>query len=122
MRVAKSESRETTFEQDLRGLEALEPVLETLTTQLCETLAKSDQAGRTIGIKVRLDDFSTHTRAKSLTEPTNELSTVLGVARQLLRDFNPPRPVRLLGVGVSGLDHGGTSAAAAGQLELELAG
>jgi DNA polymerase-4 len=120
VRVAKSESRETTFERDLRGLDALEPVLETLTTQLCETLTKSDQAGRTIGIKVRLDDFSTHTRARSLSEPTNELKTVLGVARQLLRDFNPPRPVRLLGVRVAGLDEGELSPAAAGQLELAL--
>jgi len=119
VRVAKSESRETTFERDLRGLEALEPVLETLTGQLCETLAKADQAGRTIGIKVRLDDFSTHTRARSLSEPTNELTTVLGVARQLLRDFDPPRPVRLLGVRVAGLDEGETLAAA-GQLELAL--
>jgi DNA polymerase IV len=120
VRVAKSESRETTFEQDLRGLDALEPVLEKLTGQLCETLAKQGNSGRTIGIKVRLDDFSTHTRARSIAEPTNELGTVLGVARQLLREFNPPRPVRLLGVGVSGLDHGETSAAAAGQLELAL--
>jgi DNA polymerase IV len=119
VRVAKSESRETTFERDLRGLEALEPVLETLTGQLCETLAKADQAGRTIGIKVRLDDFSTHTRARSLSEPTNELTTVLGVARRLLRDFDPPRPVRLLGVRVAGLDEG-ESPAAAGQLELAL--
>jgi DNA polymerase-4 len=120
VRVAKSESRETTFEQDLRGLDALEPVLETLTTQLCQTLVKQDNAGRTIGIKVRLDDFSTHTRAKSIAEPTNELRTVLSVARQLLRDFNPPRPVRLLGVGVSGLDRSETTAAAAGQLVLAL--
>jgi DNA polymerase IV len=119
VRVAKSESRETTFERDLLGLEALEPVLETLTGQLCETLAKADQAGRTIGIKVRLDDFSTHTRARSLSEPTNELTTVLGVARRLLRDFDPPRPVRLLGVRVAGLDEG-ESPAAAGQLELAL--
>jgi DNA polymerase-4 len=120
VRIAKSESRETTFETDLRGLAALEPVLETLTGQLCETLVKQGNSGRTIGIKVRLDDFSTHTRAKSLAEPTNERDTVLAVARQLLRDFNPPRPVRLLGVGVSGLDHGETTAAAAGQLELAL--
>jgi DNA polymerase-4 len=120
VRVAKSESRETTFEQDLRGLDALEPVLETLTTQLCQTLVKQDNAGRTIGIKVRLDDFSTHTRAKSIAEPTNELATVLGVARQLLRDFNPPRPVRLLGVGVSGLDRRETTATSLGQLELAL--
>jgi nucleotidyltransferase/DNA polymerase involved in DNA repair len=95
-------------------------VLETLTTQLCQTLVKQDNAGRTIGIKVRLDDFSTHTRAKSIAEPTNELATVLSVARQLLREFDPPRPVRLLGVGVSGLDRRDVSAAAAGQLELAL--
>jgi DNA polymerase-4 len=120
VRIAKSESRETTFEQDLRGLEALEPVLEKLSTELCETLNKAEQAGRTIGIKVRLDDFSTHTRAKSLSEPTNELAVVLGVARQLLRDFDPPRPVRLLGVRVAGLDENELSPAAAGQLELAL--
>ncbi|HKN94323.1 MAG TPA: hypothetical protein VJU60_08330, partial [Thermoleophilaceae bacterium] len=70
-------------------------------------------------IKVRLDDFSTHTRAKSISEPTNELDTVLAVARQLLRDFDPPRPVRLLGVRVAGLDEG-RSLAEAGQLELAL--
>ena len=115
VRVAKSESRETTFERDLSGLDALEPVLETLTEQLCGTLAKQERAGRTIGIKVRLDDFSTHTRARSLTEPTNELPIVLSVARQLLREFNPPRPVRLLGVRVAGLDE---SISREGQLEL----
>jgi DNA polymerase IV len=115
VRLAKSESRETTFERDLRGLALLEPVLETLTEQLCGTLAKQGSAGRTIGIKVRLDDFSTHTRARSLSEPTNELRIVLGVARQLLRDFDPPRPVRLLGVRVAGLDE---EVANEGQLEL----
>jgi DNA polymerase-4 len=121
VRIAKSESRETTFETDLRGLDALEPVLEKLTGELCETLAKAGQAGRTIGIKVRLDDFSTHTRARSLTVPTNELKTVLEVARQLLRDFDPPRPVRLLGVRVAGLDEGeAINAAAADQLELAI--
>jgi DNA polymerase-4 len=115
VRVAKSESRETTFERDLSGLPALEPVLETLTGQLCAALGKQGRAGRTIGIKVRLDDFSTHTRARSLTAPTNELDVVLRVARQLLREFDPPRPARLLGVRVGGLDE---AAARDGQLEL----
>jgi len=40
------------------------------------------------------------------------------VARQLLRDFDPPRPVRLLGVRVAGLDEGELSPKAAGQLGL----
>jgi DNA polymerase-4 len=120
VRVAKSESRETTFEHDLRGLDALEPVLEKLTGELCATLGRAGQSGRTIGIKIRLDDFSTHTRARSIAAATNELDTVLSVARQLLREFDPPRPVRLLGVSVAGLDKGELSAAAAGQLELAL--
>src|SRR5215218_2331733 len=41
VRVAKSESRETTFDHDLHGLERLEPVLERLSGELCETLARA---------------------------------------------------------------------------------
>src|SRR5436190_11428694 len=119
VRVAKSESRETTFERDLHGLHALEPVLEQLCGELCQTLNRQENAGRTIGIKVRLDDFSTHTRARSISEPTNDLEVVRRIACQLLREFDPPRPVRLLGVRVAGLDEGETLAAA-GQLELAL--
>jgi DNA polymerase IV len=104
VRVAKSESRETTFDSDLHGVEALQPVLDRLAGELCSTLAKQDRRGRTIGIKVRLDDFSTHTRARSIDAPTNELEVVLEVASELLREFNPPRPVRLIGVRVAGLD------------------
>jgi len=117
IRVAKSESRETTFERDLHGLDALEPVLGSLSEDLCRTLARQERAGRTIGIKVRLDDFSTHTRARSLSEPTNDVAVVRRVAGQLLREFDPPRPVRLLGVRVAGLD-GGAPPASAGQLGL----
>ena len=62
VRIAKSESRETTFDRDLHGLRQLEPVLERLTGELCETLAREERRGRTIGIKVRFDDF-THRHA-----------------------------------------------------------
>jgi DNA polymerase-4 len=125
VRVAKSESRETTFDRDLHGLEALEPVLERLAAQLCETLVRQEQRGRTIGIKVRLDDFSTHTRARTRDEATNHVAVVTDCARQLLREFDPPRPVRLLGVRVAGLDEEPGSrrpprVATAGQLELSL--
>jgi DNA polymerase IV len=118
-RRAKSESRETTFDHDIAGLADLEPILARLARELCETLVKQDGRGRTIGIKVRLDDFSTHTRARTRTEPTNDVDVVTAVATDLLRDFNPPRPVRLLGVRVAGLDEADHHANAA-QLELEL--
>ena len=78
MRVAKSESRETTFDHDLLGLDALTPVLERLAGELCATLDREARRGPTVGIKVRLDDFSTHTRARTLDAPTNDRATVTG--------------------------------------------
>src|SRR5204863_366756 len=74
------------------------------------------------GLKVRLDDCSTHTRARTVAEPTNDEELVRRVASELLREFDPPRPVRLLGVRVAGLDETSRPAAprAAGQLELAL--
>ena len=110
VRVAKSESRETTFDYDLRGLDALAPVLERLAAELCDTLEREDRRGPTIGIKVRLDDFSTHTRARTLEAPTNDRTVVTDVALELLREFDPPRPVRLLGVRVAGLDRAAEAA------------
>ena len=111
-----SESRETTFDHDIAGLAQLEPILERLVQQLCETLVRQRRRGRTIGIKVRLDDFSTHTRARTLAEPVSGTDQVGPVALELLRRFDPPRPVRLLGVRVAGLEH--TSPESEAQLTL----
>src|SRR5204863_299101 len=102
VRVAKSEARETTFDQDLVGLEALEPVLERLTNDLCDTLAGEDRRGRTVGIKVRFADFRTVTRARTVGAAVNDRSIVLGLAGDLLRELEPRAPVRLLGVRVAG--------------------
>jgi DNA polymerase-4 len=104
VRIAKSESRETTFDQDLRGLAELEPHLRRLTEQLCETLEKQQARGRTIGIKIRYADFSTVTRAHSLPAAVNDIETVWSVAVELLRRLDPMRPIRLVGVRVAGLD------------------
>ena len=120
VRIAKSESRETTFDHDLNGLPQLEPVLERLTGALCETLAREERRGRTIGIKVRFDDFSTVTRARSLDTAVNDTKTVATVALELLRRLDPRRPVRLLGVRVAGLDEGLTAGIADDQLSLSL--
>jgi DNA polymerase-4 len=114
--VTKSESRETTFDRDLRGLPALESQLRRLTEQLCSTLARGERRGRTVGIKVRYADFSTVTRARTLPSPVNELESVWRVASGLLRRLDPDQPVRLLGVRVAGLDQ--DEAAPADQLSL----
>jgi DNA polymerase IV len=122
VRVAKSESRETTFDRDLRGLPELEPVLERLSAQLCETLAREERRGRTIGIKLRYADFTTLTRARTLDVAVNDHATVGAVAVELLRRLDPRRPVRLLGVRVAGLDEREPlrTAVPAGQMSLSL--
>jgi DNA polymerase-4 len=99
-----SESRETTFDTDITDPAALEAVLGTLTEKLCTTLVEQGRAGRTVGIKVRLDDFSTHTRVRTLSRPVTGLDQVAPVAIDLLRRFAAPRPVRLIGVRVAGLE------------------
>jgi DNA polymerase-4 len=106
-----SESRETTFNYDIADPAALEPILQQLTERLCQALVAQERLGRTIGIKVRLDDFSTHTRARTLAEPVASMDRVLPVALDLLRRFAAPRPVRLLGVRVAGLEPATTAAA-----------
>src|SRR4051812_17592950 len=103
-RIAKSESRETTFDTDIDDPAELERVVVRLSEQLCERLVKQDARGRNIGIKVRLDDFSTHSRATTIGEATNDVEVVTPIALDLLRAFAAPRPVRLLGVRVAGLD------------------
>ncbi len=103
-RKVVSESRETTFDRDITDLSELERVLDGLVVRLCRGLEAQRRCGRTIGIKVRLDDFSTHTRARTLPDAVSSSERVGAVALDLLRRFAPARPVRLLGVRVAGLE------------------
>jgi len=103
-RKVVSESRELTFDHDIADPTRLESILDDLVARLCDALTGQRRGGRTIGIKVRLDDFSTHTRARTLPEPVSSADRVGPVARELLRRFAPGRPVRLLGVRVAGLE------------------
>jgi DNA polymerase-4 len=105
-RKVVSESRERTFDHDIGDRERLHEELRRMTGELCASLRAHDRRGRTIGIKVRLDDFSTVTRARTIAEPTCDERTVGAVAHALLREYAPPRPVRLLGVRVAGLSSG----------------
>lgn len=106
-RKVVSESRETTFDHDIADPGALEAVLSELVDRLCAALTAQGRRGRTVAIKVRLDDFSTHTRARTLPTPVADPERVAPIALDLLRRFAPSRPVRLLGVRVAGLEHAG---------------
>ena len=104
VREAKSQSAETTYDTDVRDHEELAASLVFLTEELCRRLRSRELEGRTIGIKVRLDDWTTVTRAHTIDRPTNDPAVVGPVALDLLRAYSPPRPVRLLGVRVASFE------------------
>jgi DNA polymerase IV len=96
--AAKSRSNERTFDTDVADIAELEVALRALAAELCEGLERRGRRGRTIAIKVRLNDWTTVTRARSVPEPTNEVGLVTEVAVELLRAYSPPKPVRLIGI------------------------
>jgi DNA polymerase-4 len=102
-RKVVSESRERTFDRDVSDPAELREALARMAAQLCAGLRSNGRRGRTIGIKVRLDDFTTVTRARTVAETTNDEDVVRAVALTLLEQYAPARPVRLLGVRVAGL-------------------
>ncbi|MCW2986062.1 MAG: dinB, partial [Conexibacter sp.] len=103
-RVAKSRSVETTFDVDVADHAQLESILRGQSKKLAEGLQQRETRGRTIAIKVRLDDWTTVTRARSIDAYINDEATIIEVALELFRDYAPPRPVRLLGVRVAGFE------------------
>jgi DNA polymerase-4 len=131
-RKVVSESRERTFDSDISDPAELRRLLEQMAGELCASLAAHNRKGRTIAIKVRLDDWTTVTRAHSVPAPTCDPELVRAHALRLLDEYAPARPVRLLGVRVAGLapargqrasdaePASGAGAAAAAQLALEL--
>lgn len=124
VREAKSQSAETTFDADVSEWAELEASLSTLAEELCRRLRGRDLEGRTIAIKVRLDDWTNVTRAQTVGEPTNDPAVVGALALALLRAYDPPRPVRLLGVRVASFARGDQekeSIARQNQLQLGLA-
>ena len=98
---AKSRSNETTFAFDVSDQEKLESTLRHLAEDLCDQLRERGVRGRNIAIKVRLDDWTTVTRARTIDARTNDPGVIVPVALDLFRRYDAQRPVRLLGVRVA---------------------
>ncbi len=106
----KSRSRETTFEQDLhprRDLEAIRALIRELSEQVARDLARGGYGARTVGVKVRYDDFTRATRELSLSRSTSETADIVQAALACLDRLSMHRRIRLLGVKASNLERGG---------------
>lgn len=107
----KSVSHETTFETDQTDRELLLSTLLALSEKVGSRLRKYGLRGKTVQLKLRFQDFSTFTRHKTLSHYTNLTDEIFTVSKSLFEQFDktgvketdPPRPVRLIGVGLSQL-------------------
>jgi DNA polymerase IV len=102
----KSISRETTFEDDLhpsRDREALSRIFTELCARLAADLERKGYAGRTIGLKLRYDNFKTVTRDRTLDQPTRDAAAIRRAAGECLKRVPLERRIRLLGVRVGTL-------------------
>ncbi len=102
----KSISRETTFERDLHARldkEKLSEIFTSLCQRVAQDLVRKAYLGKTIGIKLRYDDFRTVTRDVTLTEATDDPVVIRRAAGECLRRVPLEKRLRLLGVRVGGL-------------------
>lgn len=103
-RERKSLSTETTFAENVRDLDEIDRILETMAGEVSRGLEKRELAASTITVKVRYPDFTTPTRSHTLPVPTSDSATIAAIARELVRRTDAARhSVRLLGVGASNL-------------------
>ncbi len=101
-------SRETTFDRDLHAVRdkaELGAVFTRLCEQLADDLQRKGYVGKTIGIKLRYDDFKTATRDQTIDTHTADAKTIRHAAGQCLKRVPLARKLRLLGVRIGSLAH-----------------
>jgi DNA polymerase-4 len=96
--VARSRSRETTFQADLTDAGAIADQVGLLAGRVAEDVVAEGRPAARVAVKVRFAPFLTHTHSVTLPEPTSDAGDIGRAAREVLGRFELTRPVRLLGV------------------------
>ena len=103
----KSISHNLTFGEDTDNVNQMATILSHLSQKVCKRLREAGLAARTLTLTIRYAGFETHTRAKTLAEPTELDADIYAVFQQLFRKHrDAKRKVRLLGVSLSSFTHG----------------
>ncbi len=106
--VAKSISKEITFHVDKSDTDELSETLLYLCNELAREMRKKNYKGRTITLKIRLDDFSTFSRSRSFSQAIDASNMIQEQIVDMFSSFDRKgKKVRLLGVGLSHLQTGG---------------
>jgi DNA polymerase IV len=101
--VAKQISAESTFAVDLITLEELRDAIAPIAEHAHQRLCRDGRGARTVTVKLKKSDMSTLTRSATLPYATTDAAALAALARRLLLDPRQIGPIRLLGVGFSGL-------------------
>ena len=101
--VAKQISAESTFAVDLTTLEELRDAIVPIAEHAHQRLYRDGRGARTVTVKLKKSDMSTLTRSATLPYATTDAAALAAMARRLLLDPRQIGPIRLLGVGFSGL-------------------
>jgi len=103
-RIRKSVGAERTFSEDLPELEEQVNALNKIAEEVGSRMRKGKHSGRTITLKLRYSDFTTHTRSRSLDHYTDNTSEIFKLAEDLLRNHPREQALRLLGISISNLN------------------
>ncbi len=107
--VARSHSRETTFQQDLTAWSDVRDAITALARRLhADVLADGRDVGR-VAVKVRYAPFFTSTRSATLPAPTSDVADLESAALMVLERFDHDRAIRLLGVRGEFVDSGSSN-------------
>ncbi|MCY3558854.1 MAG: DNA polymerase IV [Chloroflexi bacterium] len=110
-RETKSISSETTFAEDVGDEARLRSVVGDQSSGVARRLVEQGFRARTVQLKLRLSDFTTFTRQRTLSSPTQAAESIERTALALLQEqLSPSRRFRLVGVGVAGLERQGVAA------------
>lgn len=100
---AKQISAESTFPADLTTIEQLRDAIGPIAEHAHRRLERDGRGARTVTVKLKRSDMTTLTRSATLPYATENVGTLVATARRLLLDPRDIGPIRLLGVGFSGL-------------------
>ncbi len=100
---AKQISAESTFAADLTSLEQVHEAVGPIAEHAHQRLMRDGRGARTVTVKLKKSDMSTLTRSATLPYATTEAAALIATARRLLLDPRQIGPIRLVGVGFSGL-------------------
>lgn len=108
-RLRKSISSETTFEKDIHDRETFRKEVMKIAAKIMEWMKSHDTFGKTATLKVKFNDFKQITRSKTNSFYIDRLDTLENIADQLQASVDDPRPIRLIGLGISNLNNRDTN-------------